>query len=214
MKPPSRTDFLWKFKISVVKSLLYYGISFDMMGEVGIHLYFSYLSCQVFKYHLIINPLFPSPSTCRLGVINPLLHIVDILSLFFNFGYDVFALQKSNWSFLWFPCDTPFKRLMNFASQIPGVLVLHQQMVTWLSLEAQCSDSQVVVFELPRSLQSESSSLEDGVSPVNLEPMGQECLDWEDRKLFQNDPILTPRDCFYISGKGSHRDPRWFWEPD
>lgn len=66
---------------------------------------------------------------------------------------------------------------MNFASQIPGVLVLHQQMVTWLSLEAQCSDSQVVVFELPRSLQSESSSLEDGVSPVNLEPMGQECLD-------------------------------------
>lgn len=77
---------------------------------------------------------------------------------------------------------------MNFASQIPSVLVLHQQMVTGLSLETHCSDFQVVVFELPHSLRSESSSLERGVDPVTLEPMGQECLDWEDRKLFQSDP--------------------------
>lgn len=78
------------------------------------------------------------------------------LSLPFNFGFHLAAVKLGPFHTFH---DIPFKRADELCFTDTSVSVLRQQLVTRLSLEAQCSDSQVGLFRLPCGLQSESSSL-------------------------------------------------------
>lgn len=144
---------------------------------------------------------------------NPLVQIAEILHLSCLLTL-AFTLQQSNWDLQYFPSDTPFKRADELCFTDISVSVLRQQVVTGLSLEAECSDSQVVLFRLPCGLQSESSSLAWGMDPGNLEPKGRELLAWKEMRVFRIDPGPYPRGRRSPQARsGSHRDPRCFRAP-
>lgn len=157
MKPSFRMNKPFVKILTLCQIFDLQGVNLDMRSEVVIQ--FCFFASPFSRFHLVIDPLFPHPLKCCVGVVNPLLQIAKILhlSLPFNFGFHLAAVTSG--PFPAFHMILPLKGLMNFSLQTPSVSVLRQQMVTGPSLEAQGSDSQVVAFRLPCGLQSESSSL-------------------------------------------------------